>query len=229
MSDASVKTLQQIKTLSSYSLSELEKLAANMAIKHVKKNEMIFNQDEEAKLVYLLVSGVVRVSYINSQQKEIIVSLIPAGEVFGTDALTPKTRHPFRCDAFENCTVGSIRPQIFVETLLGIPYELFLRWQATTMDSGRRMYVHCIKGLGLDLRRRLALELMNLADRFGVENSSGLVIHLTVSHEVLAGLVGASRQQVTEYLNEFDRENIISRDGRRIIIDVPRLQRIILS
>ena len=103
----------------------------------------------------------------------------------------------------------------------------FLRWYTATMHSGRKMYVHCIKGIGLDLRKRIALELMHLADRFGTTDARGIVINVNISHEVLAGIVGASRQQVTEHLNQFDREMCISRDGRRIIISAQKLRRII--
>jgi CRP/FNR family transcriptional regulator len=88
------------------------------------------------------------------------------------------------------------------------------------------MHVHCVKGIGLDLRKRLALELLNLADRFGKRHNGGVRIDLPISHELLAAIVGASRQQVTEYLNEFDREKIISRERRRIIIDPKRLRAI---
>jgi CRP-like cAMP-binding protein len=95
------------------------------------------------------------------------------------------------------------------------------------MHAGRKMYVHCIKGIGLDLHKRLALELMNLADRFGTTDPRGIVINVNISHEVLAGIVGASRQQVTEHLNQFDREKCISRDGRRIIINAQKLRRIL--
>ena len=45
----------------------------------------------------------------------------------------------------------------------------------------------------------------------------------------VASIVGASRQQVTEYLNEFDREKIILREGRRIIINPKSLRKIIES
>lgn len=72
-----------------------------------------------------------------------------------------------------------------------------------------------------------ALELLNLADRFGTANPRGISIGLNLSHELLASLVGASRQQVTEYLNEFNRDRIIFRDGRRIIIDPGKLQKIL--
>ena len=123
--------------------------------------------------------------------------------------------------------VAAIKPQTLIEILLGISHESFFRWHTATTDAGRKIYVHCIKGIGLDLHKRLALELMNLADRFGTTDPRGIVINVNISHEVLAGIVGASRQQVTEHLNQFDREKCISRDGRRIIINAQKLRRII--
>ena len=229
MAEITAQSLQQLKDLSSYPLPQLEKLADKLSIRQFKKNEIIFDQDEETKVVYLLLSGVVKFSYLHSEEKQTIVSLHPAGEFFGLDSLMPHMKHPFRCEALENCTVGTIKAQTLIEILLGISYESFLRWHTATIDTGRKMYVHCIKGIGLDLRKRLALELMNLADRFGTAEERGIVIDVNISHEVLAGIVGASRQQVTEHLNQFDREKCIARDGRRIIINTQKLRLIIES
>lgn len=225
----SVKDLQKLKTLASFSATQLEKLASNLLIKTFKKNDIIFDPDEEAKFIYLSLSGIVRVSYINSHERQTTVNLLPAGEFFGIDSLNPQGRHAFRCEAFDDCRIGAIKPQIFIDVFLGIPYDIFLRWYAATIHPGRNAYVHCIKGIGLDLRRRLALELLNLADRFGTTDPSGVSIGLNISHEFLAGIVGASRQQVTEYLNNFDREKIIFREGRRIIVNIEKLGKILES
>jgi CRP-like cAMP-binding protein len=222
-----VKDLQQLKNLASFSPAQLEKLASNLAVKAFDKNEIVFDQDEEAKFIYLLLSGIIRVSYINSHKRQTIVSLLPAGEFFGIDSLNPQARHAFRCEAFDDCSIGSIKPQTFVEIFLATPYDNFRRWYTATIHPGRNAYVHCIKGIGMDLRRRLAIELLNLADRFGTTAPRGISIALNISHEVLAGIVGASRQQVTEYLNNFDREKIICREGRRIIVNIERLGKIL--
>ncbi|MGZ9217295.1 MAG: Crp/Fnr family transcriptional regulator [Candidatus Binatia bacterium] len=227
MTEINAQALQQLKDLALYPLPQLEKVAANLSIRPFKTNEIIFDQDEDAKLVYLLLSGVVKFSYLHSDENQTIVSLHPEGEFFGLDSLIPQMKHPFRCEAFENCTVGTIKPQTLVEILLGISYEIFLRWHTGAMTAGRKIYVHCIKGIGLDLRKRLALELINLADHFGRADARGIVIDLNISHEVLAGIVGASRQQVTEHLNRFDRDKCIARDGRRIVINAQKLRRII--
>jgi CRP/FNR family transcriptional regulator, cyclic AMP receptor protein len=227
MSLVNVKDLQKLKSLAVFSPDLLEELASNLSIKKFEKNEVIFDQDEEATLIYLLLSGIVRVSYSNGHERQTIVSLVPAGEFFGIDSLSPQGRHAFRCDAFDECTIGSIKPQAFVDIFLRTSHDSFLRWYSATIRPGRNAYVHCIKGIGLDLRRRLALELLNLADRFGTTDPRGISLALNISHEVLASIVGASRQQVTEYLNNFDREKIIFREGRRIIINVEKLAKIL--
>jgi len=223
----SVKDLQKLKNLASFSAAQLEKLASNLLIKTFNKNDIIFDQDEEAKFIYLSLSGIVRVSYISSHERQTTVNLLPAGEFFGLDSVDQQGRHAFRCEAFDECKIGSIKPQTFIDVLLGTPYDIFLRWYTATIHPGRNAYIHCIKGIGLDLRRRLALELFNLADRFGTTDPRGISVPLNISHEFLAGIVGASRQQVTEYLNSFDREKIIFREGRRIIVNIEKLAKIL--
>jgi len=227
MASVNAKNLQELKNLSSFSLSQLEKFADNLSVRNYRKNEIVFDQDQEAKLVYLVISGVARVSYLNTHENQTIVSLLPAGEFFGLDSLVQKTHHPFRCEAFENSVVGFIRPQTFIEILLGTTYESFLRWYTATLHSNRKSYVHCVRGIGLDLRGRIALELLNLADLFGISDARGMIIDLNISHEDLAGIIGASRQQVTQHLNEFDRKQIIVREGRRIIVNAQKLRKTI--
>jgi CRP-like cAMP-binding protein len=49
-----VKDLQQLKNLASFSATHLEKLASDLFIKTFEKNEIVFDQDEEANFIYLL-------------------------------------------------------------------------------------------------------------------------------------------------------------------------------
>jgi len=52
-----------------------------------------------------------------------------------------------------------------------------------------------------------------------------LILQLT--HEDLADLVGASRQKVTEHMKELERQQLILRDGRKLIVLPQRLQEIV--
>jgi CRP-like cAMP-binding protein len=164
-------------------------------------------------------AGVVKLSFISDHEREAIVSLLPAGRFFGLDSLIPEAHYALRCEAFEDCTIGSIKPKTLIELFSVTSNEAFLSGYVAVFHPSRAAYIHCVGGIGVDVRRRLAMELLNLADRFGATNRRGISIALNLSHELLANLVGASRQQVTEYLNEFDHGRIIFRAGRRIIID----------
>jgi CRP-like cAMP-binding protein len=227
MNSVDAKTLQQLKNLAGFSATQLEKLADNLSVETAAKNEIVFDQGDDAKLVYLLLSGVAKLSYLGDHEGETIVGLLPAGRFFGLDSFIPQSHYALRCEAFEDCTTGSIKPETLIELLSVASYEAFLRVYVAVFHPSSAAYIHCVAGIGIDVRRRLAMELLNLADPFGAADPRGISIALNLSHELLASLVGASRQQVTEYLNEFDRDRIIFRDGRRIIIDPEKLQKIL--
>lgn len=218
------KLLQQTNGLASFSLPKLDALAARLTVHNYEKHEIIFEQDRKSDSVYVLLSGVVQILYQHNDC-ETVVSLVPEGELFGLDAIANST-HPFRAVAYENSVAVAIKTKTLVECLLGTPYEAYLNWYRATIAPLRMAHVHCIKGISLDLRKRLAMELDHLADRFGKPHERGVRIDLKISHEVLAAIVGASRQQVTEYLNQFDRDKIIAREGRRIIIDRAKLRQV---
>src|SRR5262245_62578924 len=132
----SVKDLPKFKTLASFSTAQLEKLASNLLIKTFTKNDIIFDQDEEAKFIYLSLSGIVRVSYINSHERQTTVNLLPAGEFFGIDSLNPQGRYAFRWEAFDDCRIGAIKPATFIDVFLCAAYDIFLLWSAATFDRG---------------------------------------------------------------------------------------------
>jgi hypothetical protein len=60
-----VASLQKLKSLSSLTSAQLERLATGMSIKKIRKKEKIFDEGESADMVYFLMSGIVRISWIN--------------------------------------------------------------------------------------------------------------------------------------------------------------------
>jgi CRP/FNR family transcriptional regulator len=226
MHEVDPKILKQLPNLAGFSPNQLKKLADNLSVETVAKNQIVFDQGDNANLVYLLLSGVAKLSYLGDHERETIVSLVPAGRFFGLDSLVPHSRRALRCEAFEEGTIGSIKPKALIELFSVTSYEAFIRGYVAVFHPSRSAYIHCIAGIGVDVRRRLAMELLNMADRFGAADPRGVAITLNLSHELLASLIGASRQQVTQYLNEFDHDRIIFRDGRRIILDTEKVREI---
>jgi CRP/FNR family cyclic AMP-dependent transcriptional regulator len=74
------------------------------------------------------------------------------------------------------------------------------------------------------LEERLALILLELSENFGIRNKQGVRLTVPVRQSDLAELVGASRPRVTEYLAQFEREHLLVRDGRQLIVRRDRLE-----
>jgi CRP-like cAMP-binding protein len=222
-----VEILRKLRCLHWLTDAQLERLAQKMVVKKFSKKKTIFDQGQSAKMIYLVIAGAVRLSTVNQEDKRVVINLVPAGELFGVGLLFPTMGQPFDADAFSDCTIAVFSADVFADIVCGVHAEAYLRCNELTMGQMWRMLVRCVRGLGLSIRKRLALELLELADSFGVEESRGTVLTVTPTHEDLADSIGASRQKVTECLADFKRRRFVIREGRRLIV-VPRsLRRVV--
>ena len=77
--------------------------------------------------------------------------------------------------------------------------------------------------LNLGLHERIAITLLELAADFGIMESRGALLKASFSHQDIADLVGASRPRVTEHLAQLEREHLVIRQGRQLIVCVDEI------
>lgn len=211
------KSLTRLKSLAWMRHEQAAELAAAAAMLRVRREGAIFSEGEASSHVYVLLSGVAKLCYVNRQQR-VLVGFVGPGEVFGLSSLLPQTTRPFRCEAYSDCTVAVVKPEVFVDTVLGVPLERLSLIMDVTVGRWWGMLVRYANFVGLGLRERLAGALLEIGEKFGVRDARGTLLTIKLTHADLAELVGASRQRTTEQLNDFEREGVIVRDGRRLII-----------
>ena len=211
------KSLTRLKSLAWMPDDQAARLAAASAPLRVRREGAIFREGEASSHVYILLSGVAKLCYVNRNQR-VLVGFVGPGEVFGLSSLLPQTTRPFRCEAYSDCLVAVVKPETFVDTVLGVPLERLGIILDATVGRWWGMLVRYANFVGLGLRERLAGALLELAEKFGVRDSRGTLLTIKLTHADLAELVGASRQRTTEQLNDFEREGVITREGRRLII-----------
>jgi CRP-like cAMP-binding protein len=86
-----------------------------------------------------------------------------------------------------------------------------------------RLLLRSSSFLNLDLHERIAITLLELASDFGIEESRGALLRASFSHQDIADLVGASRPRVTEHLAQLEREHLVIRQGRRLIVRIGKI------
>jgi CRP/FNR family transcriptional regulator len=77
-----------------------------------------------------------------------------------------------------------------------------------------------------DVPGRVAKNLLDLAERFGNQESDGLHVHHDLTQEELAQLVGASRETVNKALADFAARGWLQISARSVLIlDQERLRK----
>ncbi len=212
-------------TLPSIPSSQCEALAGKVSLLRVIRRQRIASQDKLESRLYLLVSGQAQMAYLSPRGKKRIVAILSSGDFLGASALVSEVVHPPRfftqeyyCDAMTDCLIAEIKPDDFIETLMGVKRDVF----ADTVGRTLGLWLHLVlwrSGLGaLDTRARLLANLNNLAEKFGVQDSRGFIINLRITHDELAALVGTSRQKITTLLSALDREGLVVHEYRRLIL-----------
>jgi len=215
--------LARLRTFTWLSRDQVEGLARSLEAVKIRRQQPIFMEGEASDHVYVLLSGVAKLSFIHRDEK-VLVGLVGPGEVFGVSSLLPNATRPFRCEAFSDCMVGVGKPSTFVGLMLGVPLERFSHTLEVTVGRWWMMLQRYTNFVGLTLRERLAGALLELGAKFGAEDARGVILTLKLTHSDLAELVGASRQRTTEQLIDFESQRMIIRDGRRLIIVPDRLR-----
>ena len=222
-----VMSLRRMKTFSRASDQQLKNLVSQITLERFERRSTLFTEGSASDTLYVLVSGVIKISLSTSKGEDILVSLVSPGELFGITSLLPGMQRPFRAEAFSDCWVGRLSPEALVTTLLGIPFADFSVFMSGTVSRWFGLLHRYAHFQGLDLHQRLSLALLELAHKFGVQDDRGTLLILQLTHEDLADLVGASRQKVTEHMRELERQQLLQRDGRKLIVATERLQKTI--
>jgi CRP/FNR family transcriptional regulator len=187
-----------------------------------KKGETIIRASDKPRGVNCVIRGYVRLYSLNQEGMEFTLNIFKPGSYFpvmwaigGEDnryyyeALTPvEIRRAPKNDLL-----------FFIKNNPGVLYELTKR-----IISGLRGLVIRMEQLLLgDAREKVGTTLFLLAKRFG-ENSGGqkIIIMLPMTHQGIAGLSGLSRETTSLEMKKFEREGIISKEKRFIVVNKMR-------
>jgi CRP-like cAMP-binding protein len=219
-----LRHLRGLKNISWLSSRQLKRLAVALSVSAVDKRDVIIAEKHSPEDVYILLSGVARISCRNRKGDRTLVIMVAAGMIPGFPPPVPGISYNFRCEAITDCQVGTIDLETFIEISLGISSKDFKRMATSYQGRWDLVQLRCANFMSCTLEERLALILLELSENFGLKDRRGTRLSITPRHKDLADLVSASRPRVTEFLIQFERDNMIIRDQRHLIIRRDRLE-----
>jgi CRP-like cAMP-binding protein len=196
-----------------------------------EKNSIIFHSGEAADLVYVLVSGEVKLQY-DTRDPHLLVSIARAGQmigVFASDLGAASNGRPeqlFTAQALSRSKVAIIPTARVAQGLQQLRPEQLVRVLESNREQWVRLSCRLLDYLSMGIRRRLVHALAEIAEHFSVSDARGRLITVRLSHDDLAALVGASRPMVSKHLKKLESDGVLTRDqGRYRILPAPGNER----
>jgi CRP-like cAMP-binding protein len=218
------RNLRGLKNISWLTARQLDKLSGALTVSVVEKRAIVFDEKHSPDSAYILLAGVARITCRNRKGQRTLVIMVAPGMIPGFPPPVPGISYNFRCEAVTPCRVGTIDLETFVEISLGVASADFKRLAASYMGRWDLVQLRCANFMSCTLEERLALILLELCENFGVADSKGIRLTLPARHRDLAELVGASRPRITEHLISFERQRLISRNSRQLVVNRERVE-----
>ncbi|MEK6719522.1 MAG: Crp/Fnr family transcriptional regulator [Chloroflexota bacterium] len=219
------ETLATVPLFAGLAPAALGDVANSLVARRFRRGEVIFHQGDPGNALFIVESGVVKISLPSEAGEEAILATLQVGEFFGELALldgaprsaTAVAMEPSRMlvlarDRFRALLAeASIRDAL----LVGVAKEL------------RRLTIHVEELHFLDIAGRLAARLAYLAGEGGTRLADGaLRLDLPLTQSDLAAMVGCTRQSVNKLLGQFADDGLIRLDRDAVVVmDLERLIR----
>lgn len=221
----SVDFLRKVPLLSELDEEQLGQLAGVVREHHYKKNVTIFHVDDPGNALFILKSGLVKITIEDQSGREIILRMLYPTDVFGEMSLIDDMPRSASVTTLEASDAMVIYRDPFLNLIEKHPKILL---NMTIVLSRRLRRVNeLIRSLAFhDVYGKVARVLLNLAMEKGRATDEGTVIDLRLTQQELAELAGMSRETMTRTLRDFQQAGCVRiESGIITILEIGMLQR----
>lgn len=216
--------VRQFSSLKALSKDELLKMAECKTSYTIKKGERIFEEGEVTNGIYCIKDGVCKMTKLSANGKDQIVKLAKPGELLGQRSMISEEPTNLSAVALEDMEVCFI-PKKEVMSFFNENNQFSMNVMKTICGDLRDADDHMVSMAQKSVKERLAETLLHLEETFG-KNADGS-LHIQLSREELAGMIGTATESCIRLLSEFNKSGYIDLTGKKItIVDRNKLKRL---
>lgn len=209
--------LKKIKLFAGLSFQEMRHMRRITRMETFEKGELVYLPGDPSDAVYLLKKGRVKIFKVNDDGREVLLTILEPGEIFGEVEALSGDRRETLVQVLEKAMVCEIQRADFDQYLQRYPHVggriiklMGVRLRAIETRVGELVFKSA--------PARLATVLLNLSETMGELNEQGVRLQARLTHQNLANLIGTSRETVSIMLNQFSKRGLVIQDHRHIII-----------
>ncbi len=210
--------LQQTALFADINTTQLQAIAQHIIPRTFKQGEIIFHEGDPGRFLYLVQSGQVRIFINGLDGSETSVILFgKPGDIFGELAVIDGLTRSASAVALGETVLYTMSRDSFRQQMRHCP-QLALNFMKVLSQRVRYNTKQMDSFATLDVPKRLARKLLELAQDYGRAANTGVQIDMTLTQTNLASLIGATRESTNKCLREFRKQGWISLENGQISI-----------
>jgi CRP/FNR family cyclic AMP-dependent transcriptional regulator len=196
---------------------EIEAVAKNTTSRKFGRGSTIILAEQQGDAFFIIQKGRVKVSVSREGGREVILSLLGVGQVFGELSLLDGKPRSADVTATETTELIMLRRPDFLRLITEKPSIVI--GLLTELAARLRKVDYKIVSLALlDVTNRVSKTLLQLASEGGEQQDQGVLLKNRPTHQQLAQMSGTTRETVTRVLRQLEEQGYIECSGRNIVI-----------
>ncbi len=209
--------LKKIPLLSDLRAEQQASLAQLVTQEEIRRRRVIYLPGDPGNSVYFVNGGRVKISRVTRDGKELTLAYRGPGEIFGELCLVDGGPRQEMAEAMENALITELPLEEFSRILstqaaMGLQLVKILCERLRDLESKVEDLVY------RDVNAKLAELLLQFGKDYGVDDARGTLVAVKVTHQEMANLIGSTRETVSLTLSQFKRKQLITTEGRKIIL-----------
>jgi CRP/FNR family cyclic AMP-dependent transcriptional regulator len=212
-----IRLLSMVDIFGPLSPEEMEDLAKRTPDTFLEQGDVLYTPQDGTERLFILKKGRVQVYEVDRGGKEITLSVVEDGNVFGEMALTGQSLEGVYMRALAPSTVVSLMREHLEELIMKKP-EVGLRLVRELAERLHASEARYSDVVGKDVPARLATLILTLIESEGVVSSESYRIPTRYTHEQLASMIGCKRVAVSRAFSRLKEVGAVELKERHIVV-----------
>jgi CRP-like cAMP-binding protein len=215
-----IDTVTRCSLFDNLTEADRDQIIAAGRLYDMPQGSFFFHQGEDSTMLYVIVTGRVKLAQVTAEGHQVIVDYFGPGEGLGIVMALNHMPYPLSAEAIEPCSAIGWSREAMLD-LMRQHSQLALNGMNMV---GRRFtqMQHRFQELATQrVEQRVARALVRLVRQFGRRTADGVLIDMPLSREDLAQMTGTNLYSVSRILSKWEHDDIIATGRKRVTLLKP--------
>ena len=218
----------RIGLLEGLSIDETSTILKSLRTRQFVQGQYIFNTGQNATCLYLLKSGLVKVSYISPDGDTKILDICEENDIFGELFLGDTPYRIGLAQAMSDSTAYMINEQTLFAIIQRYP-QVGINFMRHLVNSHRQTMARMHALQRTDAKVRLLGTLLYLTRHMCCIENATFVLNPAITQQDLADMTGLNRSTVSSLINKLRQDGVLGGSGRELVIDKKAIEDLLLD